>query len=261
MQPLSKKHLDHLDSFELAFRIDTFFREDHLDSYGSRVRHQTIVTTSSVLETQSVQRLDEPARRRALLLFFRSQFQVALCQKYAGIENRLVHRQNQTDEKWNRPKIQILNAATRQAQIVAARTSFECLMEFIHFVEMGHLIPGSRSKLRTFRKWCCSPGNRFGWFVFYLLVLQRYDREHRTPEVHGTSYIAIEALCCNRWPRDDGEGYALNLAVNIWSAIVDTLNNKVPSTCSYDERDEALFARFFSWRSIDLAELWRTYGE
>ena len=32
--------------------------------------------------------------------------------------------------------------------------------------------------------------------VYYLVIALRFDRDHRTPEIHGTSIVALEALQC-----------------------------------------------------------------
>lgn len=210
-----------------------------------------------MLNSQTLSALQESDQKNSLYLFYRARFQSALCMQYAGIGNRLVHSSDPTDDKWSQPKTQILNAAVRQALIVSARIAFECLMEFIYFVENLRLIPGSRSKLGKFRKWCSQPGNRFGWMVFYLLVVSRFDREYRTPEIHGTSYVAVDALRCGLWPVLDGELDALNLMQNIWQSVRQTLNDEVIcSFHSFPQRHGDIFKEFGQWREIDLTALW-----
>ncbi len=257
--PLDKEQFNHLDSIVLSSRIDEFFQENHRSQYGPESPQWDVTTATAILATSSIQALSEVSRRRALLLFFRAQFQVALCNRYGGIENHLVHSTGQSDTKWENPGVQITNAALRQGQIIAARVSFECLMEFIYLAEVGQLIPGSKSKFGTFRKWCCTPNNRFGWLVFYLFVVYRYDREHRTPEVHGTSYVAIEALRCDPWPRINSELDLQNVMLNVWPSILQTLNGESVSGFFCSRQDGLLFLEGFrSWKSLDLNAYWES---
>jgi hypothetical protein len=256
MRPLDQDKLTALDSEALASRIDEFFREDHASRYGHDFPRLNITTAEEILATRALQTLPEESRKRALGLFYRAQFQSELCMRHSGLANLHVH-QNESDTKWESASLQILYAATRQAQIVAARISFECLMEFVYFVEERRLIPSNKSKRSKFREWCCGPSNRFGWLVFYLLVIEKYDREHRSREVHGTSYIAIDAIRCVQWPRNDSELDALNLMLNIWRFIVQTLNGDTALGCS-PGRHEELFREFFNWKNIDLAAFWKS---
>lgn len=260
MQALNVNHFCELEARSIALRIDAFFDEYHISRYGSQVRRAPEVSATAIYESQSIQALDDHDRKRALLLYYRARFQSALCSQYAGIENRLVHIPNQDQSKWLNPHVQILAASTRQAGIVAARISFECLMEFVYFVENRKFIPARKSKLGTFRKWLSRPGNGFGWLVFYLLVVHRFDRNHRTPEVHGTSYIAIDSICCNEWPKQDSELDVTNLNLNIWRSILETLNGGSNLSCFYGPSDELLFQEFFNWRDTDLDALWKKYA-
>lgn len=257
MHPLEADQLKLHNPRELASRIDAFFEEDRVNRYGQDFPSFGEISATDMLNSHTLSTLDAPNQKRALYLFYRARFQSALCMQYAGVENRLVHNVDQTDEKWSRPSVQIMNAAMRQAMIVSGRISFECLMEFIYLVENTELIPSAKSKLGSFRKWCCRPGNRFGWMVFYLLVVSRFDREHRTPEVHGTSYVAVDALRCSLSPRIDGELDALNLMQNIWQSVRQTLNNEV--VCGFHsspQRDGDIFKEFFRWKEVDLAAYW-----
>jgi len=257
MQTLEAEQLQLLNPRGLASRIDAFFQEDRATRYGQDFPFFGEISATDMLNSHALSALEAQNQKRSLNLFYRARFQSALCLQYAGVENRLVHGVDQTDEKWSRPNVQIMNAATRQAMIVSGRISFECLMEFIYFVENVALIPGARSRFGSFRKWCCRPGNRFGWMVFYLLVVFRFDREHRTPEVHGTSYVAVDALRCSLLPRLDGELDALNVMQNIWQSVRQTLNDEV--VCGFHsspQRDGDIFKEFFRWKEIDLVSFW-----
>lgn len=258
MQQISQEELQQLNSTKLALRINNFFHEDYINRYGKIPDGMESVAlsidASAILHTTTLQNSSEEIRKRALLFFFRSQFQISLCDRYLGIENHLIHAKNESDNKWTRPNVQIVNAAIRQTVIVAARTAFECLMEFVYLIENQKLIPSSRSKLNKFSQWCCSANNRFGWLVFYILAIRRYDQNHRTPEIHGTSYIAIEALQCRSWPRAAGELDAINMMLNIWPFIIQTMNGRHVRSYSCSERDQDIFEEFHNWSQINLED-------
>ena len=122
MQPISEEEFAALGSSELAQRIDTFFFEDHVDRYGRDPTAFAEVKALEILDSTAVQAMPDGERKGALFLFYRSRFQSALCARFGGIENRLIHLPDQRAEKWRSPATQILNAATRPASIVAARS-------------------------------------------------------------------------------------------------------------------------------------------
>jgi len=259
MEKIDKNIYDNADARTIAVRIDEFFKEDQYSRYGTQLALIPIVSAIEIYESETIQRFDDPDRKHAISFFYRARFQMALCHQYGATVNQRVHDSNNNKTKWLNPHIQILAASTRQASIVAARISFECLMEFVYFVENKKLIPSKNSKFKFFRKWLCAERDRFGWLVFYLLVVARYDKDHRTPEIHGTSYIAMDALYCNVWPRQDTELDVSNLNLNIWSSILATLSGCSNLSCSYTPIDAELFKDFFNWRQIDLNELWKKY--
>jgi hypothetical protein len=267
VQALSREQLKQLDSGQLASRIDLFFEEDHVSRDGSRIKRGNVTTAGQILSTSALQNMPEEKRKPALMFFYRSQFQSTLCERFLGIENDSVHVPDRTETKWQNPKIQILSSSTRQAQIVASRVAFECLMEFVFFVGNQSNLKEKQSKLKgkskrgAFKKWCIAHKDKFGWLVFYLLVVDRYDREHRTAEVHGTSLIANEALRCDVWSPVDGELDLTNLMLNIWPSILQALNNVEVTGYSCGSQDAAIFKEFSNWKSVDLEKLWATHSQ
>ncbi len=252
---LSVESLDQLSGSEFAARIDSFFKEDHVLRYGNFVQQTHTVSATAILQSDTLSKREEREQKRLLYLFYRARFQSAACLQYAANSNTL------TDKCWSHANIQIHHAAMRQAMVVSSRIAIECLMEFIYCIEEGKLIPKkSKSKMNDFRKWCCTPGNRFGWLVFYLLVAKRFDVKHRSKEVHGTSSIATDALLCKPWPQEDSELRAINLMSNIWGSVLQTLNNE-PVTHLHSQPliDEDIFQDFFKWREIDLDGYWKKH--
>jgi hypothetical protein len=261
MDAITQQQLRELDSAALAARMDAFFVEDYAERYGGLGRLWPDAVAVPVLATAKLQALEEAQRKRALTMLFRARFQVSLCAQQGGFANRHVH-DVEAPGRWQSARRQIANAATRQATILAARVAFECLMEFIHLVMTGNLIKVNKkgSKFAPFREWICSAGNPFGWLVFYLLVTRRFDKLHRTPEVHGTSYIATEALCCGEWPSADSELDVLNVMMGIWPLLVLTLDGGRPLGGQYAVADEAIFQHFLHWPDLNLDEFWKQHA-
>lgn len=147
----------------------------------------------------------------------------------------------------------------RQSQVIAARIAFECLMEFVYVTCEGNLIPAKKSKLKSFRRWSSSQGHTFGWMTFYALVVSRFDKEHRTPEIHGTSSIAKQALHCDIPAEMDSELDLTNQMMNIWPSVLQTLEGGEVTGCSYGHTDEQLFKEFSNWKNLDLERISKNY--
>ncbi len=133
-------------------------------------------------------------------------------------------------------------------------------MEFVHFVLNQRSIIAKKSKLKAFRRWLCEPRNPFGRMIFYLLTIDDFDREHRTPEVHGTSRIADVALRCPQWPRDDSQLDAINVCTNIWPFIVQTLNGEPVQGASYTPMSKRYFSDFSRWQEMNLEDIWKRFA-
>jgi hypothetical protein len=255
LQPISTKEYAQLSSIQLAERIDRFFQEDAQNRYAHPIPTNRVLATK-VCKSVTLGKLPESDRKRALSFFFRSQFQTALCLQFGAFQNQAVHLQDQSEMKWVNPVVQIRNAAARQAQIVASRISFECLMEFVYFVSNTKTIKAKRSKFNEFRKWICEGGHNFGWLIFYLATVKRFDEQHRTPEVHGMSYIADDAMRCEVWPHLNSELDLANLCLNIWGPILQTLDGQEVNSGFVFLSETYPISQLVNWRNLDLNKTW-----
>ena len=233
-----------------------FFREDYVSRYRGHGTYHDPASAASIERSARLQTLDDTLRTRALLIMFRSKFQMALCSQYHGFENSVIHDATDDDAKWLNPRVQIQYASLRQASTIASRTAFESLMEFVHFVEERRLLSNARSKIGSFMKWCIKQQPLYGWFVFYLISLYKFDRALRTPEIHGMSAMAVDALRCPIWPYSDNELDAINIGHNIWGAVLQTLNNQKVNSW-FCKPDETYMNQFKHWESMDLEALWK----
>ncbi|MGI0491650.1 hypothetical protein ACN4EG_07545 [Alkalinema pantanalense CENA528] len=260
MHSLDHNDFKKLDSYSLALRIDAFFEEDYKNRYGHPKPMLNDVSAIEIYNSVLIQDLDDCKRKTALCLFYRSRFQRALSLQYYGFQNHFLDGSDSNNPLCLNSKMQVIFASTRQASIISSRIGFECLMEFVYFVENKRLISSKKSKLGNFRKWLCSSQNRFGWLIFYLVIVYEFNQRHRTPEVHGTSYIAIDALRCEDFSMPDSEFNAINLDLNIWRSILVTLNEgKSLPSCSLDVDYQELFQDFDNWQNINLEKIWDKY--
>ncbi|SFZ78442.1 hypothetical protein [Chitinimonas taiwanensis] len=264
MRKLSVEEYRQLDSKSLAERIDDFLQAElpipiKIDSVPF-----ASASAKSILNSERFQNLEEGLRKRALEMFFRSVFQSEACVRYLVLGGSSGAKSGLGQETFS-PRDQSISGALRQAQLVSARIAFECFMEFLSLVESGILFKKKSrdSKLGGFIKWLQGPNNSFGWVVFYVLPLKRFDRNYRTPEVHGTSHVAIEALrgAPVSMNRSNDELSALNLIVNLWQLVVQTLNNEEIRVWMINPEDEKLFPPLDKWREIDLGKWCAEYEE
>jgi hypothetical protein len=255
MDEINKEAFQSLPSDGLAARIDAFFEEEHRSRYKGIVPALLVVGASDILHSVTVWSKSPEDKRNILLLFYRTQFQIKICTQHAAFANHAIDEAIRNHAGWRDPATQVRHAAARQSMIVSARVAFDCLMEFVSFAERGSLLRG-KAKFRRFREWIARPGNRFGWLIFYMLVIRRYDVIHREREVHGTSRVADEALLCTEWPRNDGEGDAINVMLNVWRPILETLNGTKPTSYFSGARDFGLSEHFFKWAELDLSKFW-----
>lgn len=257
MESLTQKDFDALSASDLADRIDTFLS----DSLTVRPEAWN-VTAARILKTKTLRALGDREQRNAVLMYYRSHFQLFACERYFAVENRLIHTPNAgARDHWQSPRIQALHGAMRQAAVAGSRIAFECLMEFAHLSFERRLIAGKGSKMKAFRKWLCMPGNPLGWLLFYLMEMFRFDRRHRTPEVHGTSYMAIDALRCVEWPRENSEMLAVNLCLNIWRSVFEALDLRKVSACHLPGGSQWSADDFWRWNELDLNQIWRAFED
>ncbi len=264
MRKLSVEEYQQLDSKSLAERIDDFLQADLPIPIKMDSVQFASASAKSILNSERFQHLEEGLKKRALEMFFRSVFQSEACARYLVLGGSSGAKSGLDQETFN-PRGQSIFGALRQAQLVSARIAFECFMEFLSLVESGSLVnkKSGGSKLGGFIKWLQGPNNSFGWVVFYVLPLKRFDRKYRTPEVHGTSHVAIEALrgAPVSMNRSNDELSALNLIVNLWQLVVQTLNNEEIRVWMISPEDEKLFPQLDKWREVDLRKWCAEYEE
>ncbi len=258
MNKISEADFKALSSDALAKRIDAFiFSYVKATPMGASAPPMVLsgiigVTASDILKTKMVSALDEAVKRTALTLFFRARMQEFIADAFIF------------SGAFTAPQALPLKLAYiaqgRQGQVIAARIAFECLMEFVTVVVTGEVMHAKRSKLGKFRKWLCVRGNIFGWLLFSLPYVIKFDRSHRTPEIHGTSFVTIDALRGEDMPTMDGEFNLINMQRNIWGAIRATLDGQDGrSFASYPEDIALIKANIDNWNKLDLDDFWQVH--
>lgn len=264
MKILSKVDLDNLSIEEYAERIDNFFQEDCELSKKDKKRHpiieeylqKTSFIAKKILKSKNFQILDTKTQRNALSFYYRSVFQQHLCSIY------LEQSKEKHNEKVDSPYIQMCFAASKQSQIISARIAFECIMEFISLVEDKKILREvKKSKMKPFIDLCIR-SQKFGWILFYVIIIKHFDNTYRTAEIHGTSKIATEAFLCNVRKYNNGEFIANNAMSNIWLNIALALNEEEMNwtiSCPHDFIKPFGMIKSY-WENDNLKEYWEKYN-
>jgi hypothetical protein len=249
MQPITNEELDKLSNAELVARMDEFIN----DAFIERNSHlppgftKSINLVTQVMHTSLAMRKSEDVQRRIAYICFSYLIQFDLGQVGLGISNLVLYR-GFDELKWQSPLFRLKHAALDQYQIVASRIAFEIFIDLLHVLETGERIETKKSKLKAFKKWLFEPKNPFNYFAHVLLVAYQFDREQRTPEVHGTSKFPRKMLCLQP-PSSDEQNNPLHLTnalLNSWHPLLEILNGNRPSSMQVTLDDHAWFDAFMS---------------
>lgn len=128
------------------------------------------------------------------------------------------------------PALRLYHASFNQQSIIQSRIAFECFMELVYALGEGTGIPGKR-KFRHFRKWLFEPENPFCYFARDVVAAHRYDREHRTPEVHARSKL-VRGLLSLETADSEVDNLRLglnNLLFHLWPPLIEIVNDRKPT--------------------------------
>ncbi len=249
MHPITNEELDQLSNAELVARMDEFIN----DAFLERNSHlppgflQSAKLVTQVMHTPLVMSKGEDVQRKIAYLCFSYLIQFDLGQVGLGISNLVLYRGFE-ESKWQSPLFRLKHAALDQYQIVTSRMAFEVFIDLLHVLETGERIETKKSKLRAFKKWLLEPKNPFNYFAHVLIVAYNFDREQRTPEVHGTSKFPRKMLCLQP-PSSDEQNNPLHLTnalLNAWLPLLEILNGNRPSSMQISLDDQIWFHAFMS---------------
>jgi|GEM_PF-5298550 len=256
MQIISKEELYSLTAHELALRIDTFIAElvNSTPVGGANLefkRNFIGITATSILASKVLQRSTEADKKRLLQFFFRSRFQTLAAHQLLFQLGQILSQGPVSSPFYT--------ALGRQNITISSRIAFECLMEFVSIIKTGNLIKGkkNKSKLFAFREMLFDD-QTFGWLILSLPLVYRFDRTHRTPEIHGTSSMALDALRADAMTSMTREPMLMNLMQNIWKGILASLNDEIVHIAfdTYPEDKTKVLGAINSWHTMNLRRYW-----
>lgn len=249
MNSLSDHDLDALSIAALVARMDEFLHVQHIERYGMPPFDQFKQCVSDIANTKLIAEQPEKARRKIAYLTFSYLVQMQLCSVSSGIENKVLYDENYSEAKWQSPSFRLRHGALFQYQAIGSRIAFEVFIDLLYVIENGKRIESKKSKLKAFRSWLCDTQNRFHYFAHVLLSAYHFDREIRTPEVHGGSRLTRRMLCLDVPDHtEQNEPMRLtNTLINAWRPLIDILNGIRPMYMTVSQAsDKEWFNTFVS---------------
>lgn len=250
MNPISEDELDKLSVADLALRMDQFIQE----SFAERNIHlppgfpQTINLVSQLMATKTISEKTDQEQRKIAYKTFSFLIQLDMGSISIGMQNATLYGPQFSDEKWQSPVFRLKHAVLTQYKVISSRMSFEVFMELLHLIRTGNKIRDGKSKINAFRKWLCAVDNPFHYFAHVLLLAYQFDREQRSPEIHGTSKFPRKLLTLANPSSDDlNEPLQLtNALLNSWNPLIEILNGNRPSSMNIDKEHHGWFKAYMS---------------
>jgi hypothetical protein len=255
MHSLSAAELDELTLSELVTRMDEFLVTAHRERYPGHSGFQIRSSVSDLVSSRLVSRADPIHQRRIAHLCFAFLAQMEMNSVALGIGNQVIYDSAFNENSWRLPTLRLGHAALWQYQVVGTRIAFEVFIDLLHVVETGDRLETRKSKLGAFRRWLKSSDNRFHYFAHILLEAYRFDRQVRTPEVHGTSRLPKQMLTLVA-PSSDEQNAKLrlgNVLLSVWAPLIEILNERRPTGMTVFDDDLTWFNAFTS-QDDDLIE-------
>lgn len=115
-------------------------------------------------------------------------------------------------------------------------------------METGERLDSSKSKLKKLRNWLQDVKNKFHYFAHVLLIAYRFDREVRTPEVHGspTSPRSMLQLQTSSFEENNKQFFLINTLAGVWRPLIDTLNDIRTTYMQMSQADNEWFHTYKS---------------
>jgi hypothetical protein len=257
MMPLDQCELKGLALPELVRRMDEILLQSIRERYGQVHEGFPVCLVSDIVNTQKVAAKSDEQRRRIAYIAFSYLVQLELYAVSSGFSNAILFTPDYDDtSSWKSPLFRLRDGAIRQYQIVSSRIAMEIFMDLLSCIETGHRLESKRSKLKSFQKWLCDTANQFHYFAHVLLEAYRFDRNLRTPEVHGTPKLPKRLLLLQHpSPEEMNEPHRLlNSLMGCWRPLRDLLNGQRPSYMQISEAEKDWFSTFMTGSENEIAE-------
>ena len=227
----------------LVERMDEFILASHKERYGEPKSELSIALPSEIINTIAVRKLSVEEIRRIAYICFAYLIQLEMSSVASGFANRILYTPNYSISDWKSPTFCLRNGAIRQYQTIGGRIAFEIFIDLLYIIETGQRLDSKKSKLKAFRKWLCEPNNKFHYFAHVLLVAYRFDREMRSPEVHGTSRFPRQMLLLQMPSFEEANQHfhLINALSGCWRPLLDLLDDRRPHYMQISNEDEEWF--------------------
>ncbi len=229
--------------------MDEILRESVIERYGQVHEAFPLCLVSDILSTQKIAAQSQEQQRLIAHIAFAYLVQLDLHSVSGGFSNKILFTEAyDPNSSWKSPLFRLRDGAIRQYQIVASRIAMEIFMDLLHCIEEGHRLESRRSKLKSFRKWLCDSANQFHYFAHVLLAAYRFDRNLRTPEIHGTPKLPRRLLTLQHpSPEEMNEQHRLlNTLLGCWRPLREMLNGQRPQYMNILEEDMDWFKAYMS---------------
>ena len=228
--------------------MDTFLLQSQQERYGDITPLNPISLVSSLVNSKAVTQLSEIQVRKIAYLVFSYLIQLELSSVSSGFSNKILYTESYKLSDWSSPTFKLRDGVISQYQIVCSRIAFEIFIDLLYTIETGNRLISKKSKLKTFRKWLQDVDNNFHYFAHVLLIAYKFDREIRTPEVHGSSSLPRRLLLLQEpsFEESNQQFRLTNTLMNVWRPLIDILNNIRPTYMHITETDEEWFQTYMS---------------
>jgi hypothetical protein len=237
--------------------MDDVLLQSIRERYGQIPDGFPLALVSDIVNTKKVSAQSDEQRRRIAYLTFSYLVQVELHLVSGGFSNAMLFTSNYDEaSSWQSPLFRLRDGAIRQYQIMCSRIAMEIFMDLLHCIETGNRLKSKRSKLKVFQKWLCDPTNELHYFAHVLLEAYRFDRNLRTPEVHGAPKLPNRLLLLQRpSPEEMNEPHRLlNALAGCWRPLRDLLNGQRPSYMQISEAEKEWFSTYMTGSENEIAE-------
>lgn len=234
LDPLTADELDSLSLADLVARMDKVLDVNRLERYGTPILRpfddRPTVTAFVASKTVGQKSLEE--QRYLAYLFFSFLVQMELCEVSSGIANKVLFDNNYHEtESWNSPAFNLRHGVIRQYDILASRVAMDIFMDLLYALDTGKRLDAKKSKFKVFRKWLKDINNPYIYFAHVLISAYRFDRQHRTPEAHGSSKFPRRFLLLQQAGfKELNESLQLNnVLLSVWHPLITILNGSKPN--------------------------------
>lgn len=232
MNELSDDELDALSITQLVDRMDEFLIAVYEQRTPAHLRIIAPKLPSQLMATQMVVELNEEIRRRIAYCTYSFLLHLEMNMTGCGIANKLLYGLDHDLANWSNPFFRLNEGVLYQYQLVGSRITFEVFMDLLCLIGTGEDCPTpGKSKIKGFKRWILKANTPFRYFGHVLFAAYQFDREHRSPVVHGASKLPRRMLCMGRHDSNlANETLALvNFMSNVWMPLIEVASNRRPN--------------------------------